>query len=103
MAVGSNSGSGLSVRAANVLHNLGIALAARAGARSESGTIPKKRTGPRPVVARMLGRCARCDGVITPGMRIEKIVTGWMHEDCPGDEPDDHYADDPNVGDHGDR
>jgi len=35
--------------------------------------------------------------------RIEKIVTGWMHEDCPGDEPDDHYADDPNVGDHGDR
>jgi hypothetical protein len=51
------------------------------------------------VVARMVGRCAHCDGVVEIGQRIEKSLAGWMHEDCPADPPDDFEFPDPDVGD----
>jgi hypothetical protein len=41
------------------------------------------------IVARLEGRCSHCDGIVSPGDRIEKTTGGWMHEDCPADPPDD--------------
>ena len=42
---------------------------------------------PTIIVAKLEGRCSRCDDPIKPGDRIEKTSTGWMHEDCPADPP----------------
>jgi hypothetical protein len=51
------------------------------------------------IVAKLVGRCAHCDGVVLPGQRVEKSIYGWMHEDCPADAPDpDPLDQDPEEG-----
>lgn len=35
------------------------------------------------LTARHEGWCHRCETAIAPGQRIEMVLGGWVHEECP--------------------
>lgn len=40
------------------------------------------------VIARMPGRCARCEQPVVPGMQIAMLDGRWLHGPCAADEQD---------------
>ena len=55
---------------------------------TQAGLPLMRPTDKKVVVARFEGRCSNCDAIIVPGQRIEQSSGGWMHRDCPADQPE---------------